>query len=88
MEQILYLVTELGFSVTGALASGYFVFLTLKFILSGVTSSILEMEIIIKALDARISSMINELHSIDTRVSHALGLNPDYTRISRTLDRE
>ena len=34
------LVAELGFPIAGACAAGYFVFLTLKFILAGVTSSV------------------------------------------------
>ena len=53
------LVAELGFPIAAAFAAGYFVFLTLKFILAGVTSSVNGMG------------------------GHALGLQPDYDRISR-----
>ena len=77
------LVSELGFPIAGAIAAGYFVFLTLKFILAGVTSSVNGMANIIKGLDSRVDTMTNQLQRIDVRVSHALGLEPDYDRIAR-----
>lgn len=79
----LQLVTDVGFPIAGALAAGYFVFLTLKFILAGVTSSVNGMGNIIKGLDGRVDTMTNQLLRIDVKVSHALGLQPDYDRISR-----
>ena len=47
------LVAEVGFPIAAACAAGYFVFLTLKFILAGVMSSIKGMSGIIVALDNR-----------------------------------
>lgn len=79
----LKLVAEVGFPIASAIASGMFVFLTLKFILEGVTGSVKSMGGIIKSLDARIDTMTNDLQRIDVKVSHALGLEPDYVRISR-----
>lgn len=79
----LKLVTEVGFPIAAAVSAGYFVFLTLKFILVGVTNSINGMVGIIKGLDSRIDTMTNQLQRIDVKVSHALGLEPDYSRISR-----
>ena len=79
----LSLVTDVGFPIAGACAAGYFVFLTLKFILAGVTSSVNGMGNIIKGLDGRVDTMTNQLLRIDVKVSHALGLQPDYDRISR-----
>ena len=38
MDQFLKLVAEVGFPIAAACGAGYFVFLTLKFILAGVTS--------------------------------------------------
>jgi hypothetical protein len=38
---------------------------------------------IIKGLDARVDTMTNQLQRIDVKVSHALGLQPDYDRIAR-----
>ena len=79
----LKLVTEVGFPIAAALAAGYFVFLTLKFILAGVTSSVQGMGGIIKGLDSRVDTMNNQVQRIDVKISHALGLQPDYDRIAR-----
>jgi archaellum biogenesis ATPase FlaH len=77
------LVTDVGFPIAAALAAGYFVFLTLKFILAGVTGSINGMKGIITALDNRVKTMNHDVIRIDTVVSNALGLKPDVDRISR-----
>lgn len=68
------LVAEVGFPIAAALAAGYFVFLTLKFILAGVTGSVSGMKNIIVALDKRVAAMNHDVIRIDTKVSHALGI--------------
>ena len=78
------LVAEVGFPIAAALAAGYFVFLTLKFILAGVTSSVKGMSGIIGALDKRVSAMNHDVIRIDTLVSNALGVKPDVDRIARS----
>ena len=83
MGEFFKLVAELGFPIAAALAAGYFVFLTLKFILAGVTSSVKGMAGIIGALDKRVAAMNHDVMRIDTKVSHALGLQPDLDRIAR-----
>lgn len=77
------LVGDVGFPIAAALAAGYFVFLTLKFILAGVTSSIKGMSGIILALDNRIRTMNHDIIRIDTLMSNALGVEPDTDRIAR-----
>ena len=77
------LVAEVGFPIAAALAAGYFVFLTLKFILAGVTSSVKSMAGIIGSLDKRVASMNHDIIRIDTKVSHALHIPPDLDRIAR-----
>jgi hypothetical protein len=79
----LKLVGEVGFPIASALAGGYFVFLTLKFILAGVTSVVKGMSGIIIALDKRVAAMNHDVIRIDTKVSHALGIPPDLDRIAR-----
>ena len=79
----LTLVAELGFPIASAIAAGYFVFLTLKFILANVTSSITSMGAIAKGLDSRVDTMTHQLQRIDVKVSHVLGIQPDYERIAR-----
>lgn len=83
MGEFFKLVADVGFPIAAALAAGYFVFLTLKFILAGVTDSISGMKGIIKSLDNRVKTMNHDVIRIDTVVSNALGLKPDVDRISR-----
>ncbi len=83
MGEFFKLVADVGFPIAAALAAGYFVFLTLKFILAGVTGSISGMKGIITALDNRVKTMNHDVIRIDTVVSNALGLRPDIDRISR-----
>ena len=80
---LLKLVGEVGFPIAAAIASGYFVFLTLKFILDGVTSSVNNIKSVIISLDNRVKTMNHDVIRIDTIVSNALGLKPDVDRIAR-----
>jgi hypothetical protein len=77
------LVAEVGFPIASAIAGGYFVFLTLKFILAGVMSSVKGLSNIIMALDNRVKTMNHDVIRIDTLVSNALGIKPDTDRIAR-----
>jgi hypothetical protein len=83
MDQFLKLVAEVGFPIAAACGAGYFVFLTLKFILAGVTSGVNSIKGIIGALDNRVKTMNHDVIRIDTIVSNALGLKPDVDRIAR-----
>jgi hypothetical protein len=80
---IFKLIAEVGFPIAAACAGGYFVFLTLKFILAGVMSSIKGLSGIIVALDNRVRTMNHDIIRIDTLVSNALGVKPDVDRIAR-----
>jgi hypothetical protein len=79
----LKLVGEVGFPIAAACAGGYFIFLTLKFILEGVMSSVKGLSGIIMALDNRVKTMNHDVIRIDTLVSNALGVKPDTDRIAR-----
>jgi len=83
MGNFLKLIADVGFPIAAAMGAGYFVFLTLKFILAGVTGSIKGMAGIITALDNRVKTMNHDVIRIDTMVSNALGLEPDIDRIAR-----
>ena len=83
MGDFFKLVAELGFPIAGACGAGYFVFLTLKFILAGVTSSVNGIKGIIMALDNRVKTMNHDVIRIDTLMSNALGVRPDLDRIAR-----
>ena len=83
MGEIFQLIGDVGFPIAGACVAGYFVFLTVKFILDGVTGSVKGMSGIIKALDKRVAAMNHDVIRIDTKVSHALNIPPDLDRIAR-----
>ena len=83
MGEFFKLVADVGFPIAAAVAAGYFVFLTLKFILAGVASNIDGMKGIITGLDNRVKTMNHDVIRIDTIVSNALGLRPDADRIAR-----
>ena len=77
------LVAEVGFPIASSIAAGYFVFLTLKFILAGVTGSVKSLSDIITALDNRVKTMNHDVIRIDTLMSSAMGVKPDIDRIAR-----
>jgi hypothetical protein len=78
------LISDVGFPIASALAGGYFVFLTLKFILQGVQSSIKNLTSIIQSLDNRVRTMNHDIVRIDLMISSALNVQPDTDRIARS----
>lgn len=84
----LKLIADLGFPIASALAAGYFVFLTLKFILDGVTSSVKGLSTIIKALDNRVATMNHDIVRIDALMCNTLGIKPDLERLARADGKE
>ena len=81
--EFLSFVGDVGFPIASALAGGFFVFLTLKFILAGVLDNIKTQRMFAIALDNRVKTMNNELVRVDVLMSHAFGLRPDMDRIAR-----
>ena len=88
ITEILKFITDVGFPIAASMVSGYLVFLTLKFILAGVTSTVKGMAAVIVTLDNRVKAMNDDIVRIDTIVSTALGLKPDTDRISRTENKD
>ncbi len=78
------LIEAVGAPVAGALIMGFFIFLTLKYILESVTGQVSGMHGIIMALENRVKTMNNDLIRIDTLISYALKVNPDVERIARS----
>ena len=79
----LELVADVGFPIASSLAGGFFVFLTLRFILDGVLSSIKTQRGFVQALDNRVKTMNNEVVRIDHQMSKAFDLKTDLDRIAR-----
>ena len=80
--EFLELVGQVGFTIAGAIAAGVFVFVTLRFILNGVTDSVNTLKNIIGALDNRVQTMNNDLVKIDTLLSYVLHVRPNIDRIA------
>jgi|TARA_B100000497_G_C7647408_1_gene389334 hypothetical protein len=83
---ILDLVSDVGFPIASALAGGFFVFLTLKFILAGVLDDIRTQRGFVKSLDNRVKTMNNELLRIDILMCRSFNipmLPADLNRIAR-----
>jgi len=84
----LTLVGDVGFPIAGAIAAGVFVFVTLRFILNGVTDSVKTLNNIIGALDNRVQTMNNDLVKIDTLLSYILHVRPNIDRIAANEGKE
>ena len=56
---------------------GFFIFLTLKYILDGVAGSVQGLTNIMSGLESRVRQMNNDMIKIDLIVSEALELRPD-----------
>jgi len=78
----LTLVKDVGFPIASAIAAGYFVFLSVKFILDGVRDSVSTLKNIVSALDNRVQTMNNDLVKIDVLLSYVLKVKPNIDRIA------
>ena len=78
----LTLVKDVGFPIAAAISAGYFVFLSVKFILNGVEDSVTTLKNIVSALDNRVQTMNNDLVKIDILLSYVLQVKPNIDRIA------
>ena len=83
MGEIFKLIGEVGFPIASALVTGYFIFLSVKYILEGVSRQVNGLKGIITALDNRVKTMNNDVIRVDMTISNLLGLKPDIDRIAR-----
>lgn len=81
--EVYEIIGELGFPIFSAIVAGYFIFLTLKYILLGVTSSVASTGNIIKRLHQRVTVITHDVARLDIQTCKILGLEPDLERISR-----
>ena len=86
--EIFTIIGEVGFPIAGAIAAGYFVFLTIKFILAGVTGGVNGLKNIITALDNRVQTMNNDLVKIDKLLSYVNGVKPNVDRLAANEGKE
>ena len=86
--EIFKLIAEVGFPIAGAVVAGFFVFTTVKFILSGVTNSINGLKGIITSLNNRVQTMNNDLVRMDSLISYAFHVKPNVDRIAANEGKE
>jgi hypothetical protein len=83
MTTVVKLLMEVGIPIGSAIVMGFFIFLTLKYILDGVAGSVQGLTNIMKGLESRVRQMNNDMIKIDLIVSEALELRPDVDRVAR-----
>ncbi len=83
MQEILDLIGDVGFPIAMAVISGFFIFLTLKYILESVLGQVAGIEGIVKALDNRVKTMNHDIIRVDNTICSVLGIKPDLERIAR-----
>lgn len=83
MSEILNLIGEVGFPIAMALIGGFFIFLSVKYILESVIGQVNSIHGIVSQLDNRVKTMNHDMIRIDVTLSNILNLKPDLQRISR-----
>jgi len=83
MDQAIGLISDLGLPIASGLIMGYFIFIIIKQLMTGLVSEIKTVQGITKMLITRASIMKNDIIRIDTIVSSALDIPPDLDRIAR-----
>jgi|TARA_B100001093_G_C26855833_1_gene1027364 hypothetical protein len=83
MDEMVILVSELGFPVAAACLGGFFMFLTLKYIMNGVIDKVNFISNMVSGLDNRVKNMNHDMIRMDTTMCVVLGIKPDLNRISR-----
>ncbi len=71
-----------------AVVSGFFIFLTIKYILDSVIGQVNGIYNIIQSLDNRVKTMNHDIIRIDSTMCSVLGIRPDLERISRADGKE
>ena len=77
------LIEKVGLPIASGLIMGYFLFLIMQQMMTGLVNKIKTVEGITKMLITRASTMNNDIIRIDTSVSSALNIAPDLDRIAR-----
>ena len=83
MEIFLEILQKFGLPVMAASVMGTFIYIILKYILSGVVGSVKSLHGIIMGLENRIQTMNNDMIKLDVQISSALNLRQDEDRLAR-----
>ena len=88
MREIFGLVADVGFPIAMAVVCGFFIFLTIKYILESVVGQINGIFIIVSGLDNRTKTISHDLIRVDATMCVVLGIRPDLGRIARADGKE
>ena len=88
MDLFFQILVEFGLPVAAASVMGIFIYIILKYILSGVVGQVGSLTAIISQLDNRVKTMNHDMIKLDLLISHALHLKPDLDRMSRADGKE
>ena len=68
--------------------AGFFIFLTIKYILDSVVGQVEGIHNITKALDNRVKTMNHDMVRMDATICSVLGIRPDLNRLARANGKE
>tara|TARA_Y100000813_G_C24147976_1_gene345675 strand:- start:1325 stop:1606 length:282 start_codon:yes stop_codon:yes gene_type:complete len=83
MQTYFTLIAEVGFPIAMSLLGGFFIFLTVKYILESVVGQVDGIHNIVTALDNRVKTMNHDMIRVDATMCSVLGIRPDLERIAR-----
>ena len=88
MNEAFSLIGDVGFPIAIALIAGFFIFLTIKYILESVIGQVNGIHGIVQALDNRVKTMNHDIIRLDATICSVLGIRPDLNRIARADGKE
>ncbi len=88
MNETFNLIAEVGFPIAISVIAGFFIFLTIKYILDSVVGQVDGIHNITKALDNRVKTMNHDIVRIDATMCSVLGIRPDLNRLARADGKE
>ena len=88
MGEAFALIAEVGFPIAMSLIGGFFIFLTIKYILESVIGQVQGIHIIVQGLDNRVKTMNHDMIRMDATMCSVLGIRPDLERIARADGKE
>ena len=88
MNEALSLIGDVGFPIAIALIAGFFIFLTIKYILESVIGQVNGIHGIVQSLDNRVKTMNHDIVRLDATMCSVLGIRPDLNRIARADGKE
>ena len=88
MNEVFTLIAEVGFPIAISLIGGFFVFLSIKFMLASVVGDVDAIHNIVSNLDNRVKTMNHDMVRMDCTMCSVVGLRPDLERIARADGKE